>query len=287
VYVVPTKSSATTRTRDKVLLQTLLKKHGYPTLSEADLSTLFSQQEYRYIKLFTSANPQIAQDIKELKELHYTEKSKDKIPVLHGVILEPYTTRYYPRDDFMSNVLGYVDKNGDAYYGIEKYFDDTLKGIDGKIKGRASSWIGSVGANDFEIINAKDGDDVFLTIDIGIQKEVESIAKKYLEQFRADAISVLVYDPKNGQVKASVNAPTFNPNNYNDAYILKPLGQENAHIVDDLTYVDIPVYVLSGGKYKLATVTERQDITLEKYLPTNTYGAQVFVDKNISTPFEP
>jgi cell division protein FtsI/penicillin-binding protein 2 len=137
------------------------------------------------------------------------------------------------------------------------------------------------------VVNAKDGDDVFLTIDIGIQKEVESIAQRYLEQFRADAISVLVYDPQNGQVKASVSAPTFNPNNYNDAYILKPLGQENAAIVDDLTYVDIPVYVMSGGKYKLATITERQDITLQKYLPTNTYGAQVFVDKNISTPFEP
>jgi cell division protein FtsI/penicillin-binding protein 2 len=187
----------------------------------------------------------------------------------------------------MSNILGYVDKQGDAYYGVEKYFDDALKGTDGKIKGRASSFLGSVGANDFEVIDAKDGDDVFLTIDIGIQKEVESIAKNYLEQFKADAISVMVYDPNNGQVKASVNVPTFNPNNYNDAYILKPLGVEDRRIVDDLTYVDVPVYVLSGGKYKLASIAERQDITLEKYLPTNTYGSQVFVDKNISTPFEP
>jgi cell division protein FtsI/penicillin-binding protein 2 len=97
----------------------------------------------------------------------------------------------------------------------------------------------------------------------------------------------MVFDPQKGQVKASVSAPTFNPNNYNDAYILKPLGQENARIIDDLTYVDIPVYVLSGGKYKLASITERQDITLEKYVSTNLYGAQVFVDKNISTPFEP
>jgi cell division protein FtsI/penicillin-binding protein 2 len=137
------------------------------------------------------------------------------------------------------------------------------------------------------VIDAKDGQNVYLTIDIGIQKEVEAIAARYLETFRADAISVMVFDPNNGQVKASVNVPTFNPNNYNDAYVLQPLGQENAHIIDDLTYVDVPVYILSGGKHKLATVTERQDITLEKYLPTNTYGAQVFVDKNISTPFEP
>ncbi|MDR0650892.1 MAG: hypothetical protein LBG59_05900 [Candidatus Peribacteria bacterium] len=284
VYVVPTKSSNTSR--DKAQLQRILTQYGI-VLTADELTKLFQQQTYKYIKLFSAANPQIAQAIKNLKELHYKEKSTDNVPVLHGVILEPYNIRYYPRGEFMSNILGYVDKNGDAYYGIEKYFDETLQGIDGKIKGRASSLLGTVGANDFEVIDAKDGDNVYLTIDIGIQKEVETIAQKYLEQFKADAISVMVYDPNNGQVKASVNVPTFNPNNYNDAYILKPLGQENAHIIDDLTYVDVPIYILSGGKYKLATIAERQDITLPKYLPTNTYGAQVFVDKNISTPFEP
>ena len=284
VYVVPTKSL--NPVRDKAQFQILLNRYGY-SLTPLELNKLFSLQEHRYIKLFTAANPQIAQDIKRLKELHYSEKSDKKVPVLHGVILEPYSIRYYPRGAFMSNIIGYVDKNGIPYYGVESYFDEVLRGVDGKIKGRASSWIGTVGANDFEVIDAKDGDDVYLTIDIGIQKEVESIAQSYLEQFRADAISVMVYDPNNGQVKASVNVPTFNPNNYNDAYVLQPLGQDLAHIVDDLTYIDVPVYVMSGGKYKLATITERQDITLAKYLPRNIYGAQVFVDKNISTPFEP
>jgi cell division protein FtsI/penicillin-binding protein 2 len=284
VYVVPTK--ATNISRDKTLLQKVLNEYGYH-LTTAQLDKLFQQQVYKYIKLFSAANPQIAQEIKMLKEQYYSEKSKDKVPVLHGIILEPYTTRYYPRGEFMSNILGYVDKNGDAYYGIEKYFDDTMRGRDGKIIGRSSSRIGTVGANDFEVIDAKDGENVYLTIDIGIQKEVEAIAQRYLTEFRADAISVMVLDPNNGQVKASVNVPTFNPNNYNDAYLLKPLGQEQAMLIDDLTYIDVPVYVLSGGKYKLATITERQDNTLEKYVATNTYGAQVFVDKNISTPYEP
>jgi len=107
-------------------LQTLLTKYGY-SFSSSAIDKLFTQQQYKYIKLFTSANPQIAQDIKALKQQYYKETSKDNVPVLHGVILEPTTTRYYPYGDFMSNILGYVDKNGDAYYGIEKYFDDALK----------------------------------------------------------------------------------------------------------------------------------------------------------------
>ncbi|MBO4203997.1 hypothetical protein J5893_04210 [bacterium] len=55
--------------------------------------------------------------------------------------------------------------------------------------------VGSVGANEFEVENAKDGDDVFLTVDVGIQKEIESIAQHYLSEFSADSISILVYDP--------------------------------------------------------------------------------------------
>lgn len=76
---------------------------------------------------------------------------------------------------------------------------------------------------------------------------------------RADAISILVLDAQNGQLKASVNAPSFNPNSYNDAYTLMPLGEEYAHIIDDLTYIDIPVYIYTGNEYRLATTKERQN----------------------------
>jgi len=53
----------------------------------------------------------------------------------------------------------------------------------------------------------------------------------------------LVYDPQNGHVKASVNYPSFNPNNYNDAYTLTPLLVEDSYVVDNETYIDIPVYI--------------------------------------------
>ena len=62
-----------------------------------------------------------------------------------------------------------------------------------------------------------------MTLDIGLQREAEEIARKELAGLRADAISILVLDTENGQVKASVDAPTFNPNSYNDAYTLVPL----------------------------------------------------------------
>ena len=288
VYVIPSRLTIReSKDKNKNKLQKLLQSYGYHITSEK-LDALFEKQVYKYVKLFSSANPEIAQDIKNLKLLHVKEKDKNKIPILHGLILEPFVKRYYPYGELLSNTLGYVDKNGVAYYGIEQYFDETLRGKDGKIVGRSSSSImGSVGANDFEIIDAKNGDDIYLTIDVWIQKEVEEIANYFVKLFKADAIAVMVYDPKNGQVKASVTAPTFNPNNYNDAYILEPLGEDRAEIIDNLTYVDVPVYIKDNGVYRLATTDERTNTELEKYIAKNTYWPQVFIDKNISVAFEP
>ena len=286
LYIVPWKSNSY---KDKFLFQNFMNKRKEP-LSDATIDALFKQQEYKYIKLFSSANPQIAQDIKQLKLDYANEKYSldgspyNKYSILHWIILEPNTTRYYPYGEFMSNVLWYVDKNGEAFYWIEKYFNNILEWIDWEINWRSSR---NMWWSDFEVINTKDWDDVILTIDIWIQKEVESIAKRYIEAFHADSLAVMVFDPKKWQVKASVSLPTYNPNNYNDAYTMIPLSPEYAYLIDSETYNEVPVYIYSWWKYIKTKSEERKDPTLKKYISKNIYGASVFVDKNISSVFEP
>lgn len=284
VYVLP--EQIRNIEKDTIGLRTLLDRYGY-LQNFNNINKVFSIQENRYVKIISEANPLIAQQIKELKLKYYTERSKDRIPILHGLWLEPYTRRYYEYGSFLSNVLWFVDKNSVAFYGIEQYFDAILAGKDGKIIGRASSWIGNVGANEFQIEDVQDGDDVYLTIDIGMQKEIETIIKGYFESLKADSISVLVYDPFEGQVIASANYPSFNPNDYNNIFEKQPLGIDHKDIIDDITYVDIPVYIMTGGEYKLATSIERNDVTLPKYIAKNVNWPQVFVDKNIAMPYEP
>ena len=184
----------------------------------------------------------------------------------------------------MSNILWYVDKNGEPFYWIEKFYNTLLEWVDGEIIGR-SNW--NMGGSDFEVINTKDWDDIVLTVDIGIQKEVEAIAQKYLESFKADSIAVMVFNPNKWQVKASVSLPTYNPNNYNDAYTIIPLSPEYGYLIDDETYNEIPVYIYTWWKYVKAKSDERADTTLKKYISKNIYWASVFVDKNISSTFEP
>jgi cell division protein FtsI/penicillin-binding protein 2 len=57
--------------------------------------------------------------------------------------------------------------------------------------------------------------------------------------------------------------------------------------LEDDTYIDIPILIETGGKLKVATLNERKDLNLKKYIFKNLLGPQVFVDKNISMPYEP
>ena len=97
----------------------------------------------------------------------------------------------------------------------------------------------------------------------------------------------MVFDPNKSQVKASVSLPTYNPNNYNDAYTIVPLSPEYWYLIEDETYNEVPVYIYTWWKYVKAKSDERVDTTLKKYISKNVYWASVFVDKNISSVFEP
>jgi cell division protein FtsI/penicillin-binding protein 2 len=55
----------------------------------------------------------------------------------------------------------------------------------------------------------------------------------------------MVFDPNKSEVKASVSLPTYNPNNYNDAYTIIPLSPEYSYLIDSETYNEVPIYLYS------------------------------------------
>jgi cell division protein FtsI/penicillin-binding protein 2 len=118
-------------------------------------------------------------------------------------------------------------------------------------------------------LNPIDGGDIYLTINPFIQKKVENLITHYVQEFNADSIAVLVMDPYSGNVIASANAPTFDPNNPQVSYELKPLTIAESYIVDDDSRIDIPIYFTTGNTLKVATYDERKDPTLKKYIAKN------------------
>lgn len=284
VYIIPWLTRNISK--EAIPLKKLLDRYWYLD-KYSNINNLFVKKENRYVKIISDANPLIIQMVKDIKSKYSRERSEEKIPILHWLGTESYAKRYYQYGSFLSNILWFVDKNNKAFYGVEEYFDNILKWKDGKIIWRSSSRIWPIWANEFEIENVQDGNDIYLTIDIWIQKEVETIVKKYYDIFRTDSISVLVYDPNNWHIKASVNYPTFNPNDYNEAFEVKPLSPKEWYIVDNLTYIDVPIYIKTWWETRLAKSFERTDVSIEKYIAKNTYWPQVLVDKNISMAYEP
>lgn len=233
-------------------------------------------------EIYTIAASDIRSEIHELANIDIVDH-----PSFHGVWLEPYQKRYYPHGTFLSHIVWYLDKAGQAYYGIEEYFDQQLSGRDGKIVWLATPWVGQVWSNNVVVEQPEDGVDVYLTIDPVVQKELESTVRKYLWFLRSDSIAVTIVDPETGEVRAMANAPDFDPNNYVQAYDMQALWPNEKYLIEDESRADIPLFVYTGGNLIQANTAQRQDLTLEKYFFKNFLGPQVFVDKNISFPYEP
>lgn len=292
MYVRP--ASVIEKDREAQRLFQLLSAYKFSITLDV-LRTLVRPQENRYVKITDGINAKLADRLLQQKrdsietfaQLEQAQKAVEQFPLLYGIWLESYQKRYYPHERFAAHLIGYVDSSGEGTYGVEEYYQNLLAWKDGKVIGLATPWIGEVGANNFEIQKPEDGEDVYLSIDPIIQKEIELIAMSNLEAFRADSVAVTVLDPWTGKIKAMVNAPDFNPNDVWEAYRLRPVWFDQQQIVENPTYMDVPLMYMSGEKLVQATFDERNMPWVKKYYFENLLGPQAFVNKNISLPYEP
>jgi cell division protein FtsI (penicillin-binding protein 3) len=121
--------------------------------------------------------------------------------------------RTYPHASLAAHVLGFSGVDEQGMEGIEKVFDKEIRGepITRKVckDARGQVWLDRDG---FPGMNR--GATVELTIDATLQSLAESELARQIEEMDADAGSVVILDPKTGEVLALANAPTFDPNRY-------------------------------------------------------------------------
>jgi cell division protein FtsI/penicillin-binding protein 2 len=131
-----------------------------------------------------------------------------------GVVLRPEDYRYYPEGSLFSHILGYVNSDGEGQYGLEQYLDTDLTGRNGLLKAATDSMGVPIVSNENTIVEPKNGQDVVLTIDRSIQAVASEALVKAVQENRAESGSIIVMDPQTGAVKALVNYPDYDPNNY-------------------------------------------------------------------------
>jgi cell division protein FtsI (penicillin-binding protein 3) len=128
---------------------------------------------------------------------------------LHGVYFQKEPKRYYPKGDLAAQVLGYVGMDDSGLSGIEREYDSQLHGRPGAMLisvDARKKWFGSVEKQ------PQAGRNVILTIDEKIQYIAERELQTAMEQTKAIAGTVIVENPRTGEILALANRPTFNPN---------------------------------------------------------------------------
>lgn len=140
--------------------------------------------------------------------------SADKVKALGitGVIVSADTKRYYPNNNFLAHVLGCTNTDGDGLTGTELEYNKELSGVPGMKITEIDNAAEELPYTVSQFTEPVDGKDVYLTIDENIQFFAESIAQQALIEQKAKAVSIMVMDPKTGEILAMANKPDYNPN---------------------------------------------------------------------------
>ena len=137
-----------------------------------------------------------------------------------GVNFIEDSMRYYPNGTFASQILGFARETDEeeitGIAGIEKEKNDLLTGEDGFVRYKRDKYDKKLLNADEVVQEAKDGDDIVLTIDQKIQTLLEDVLSQVNDQYQPKRITAVVMDPKTGEVLAMSNRPSYNPNKPND-----------------------------------------------------------------------
>ncbi|HEX7394851.1 MAG TPA: penicillin-binding protein 2 [Anaerolineaceae bacterium] len=184
------------------------------TITGADYNETLARINYgldhslTYIRLTDFIDPTKEEEIMNVKKSFQADGSN----VLSGLMATPHLQRTYPENTLASNILGfysYLDtETGHGYFGIEEKYNEYLAG---------TKQIYRYARDPYQIQSLPQdtsGADLILTIDREIQAAMERLADKALKETKSQTATIIVADPKTGEILAMATTPQFNPNEY-------------------------------------------------------------------------
>ena len=128
---------------------------------------------------------------------------------LQGIHFQKESKRFYPKRELAAQVLGYVGTDDGGLSGIERGYDEQLRGQPGRMQisvDARKKWFARIEKE------PEAGDNLVLTIDEKIQYIAERELEQAIKDTHAIAGTVIVENPRTGEILALANRPTFNPN---------------------------------------------------------------------------
>jgi cell division protein FtsI/penicillin-binding protein 2 len=146
------------------------------------------------------------------KKLSKDQKERIDNLKLKGVGTRDASYRTYPQGQLAAQVLGFVNDEGEGKYGLEQALNNDLKGTPGLLKAITDAQGVPLATNkDNVLTEPQSGKRVLLTIDLGLQQQLEDILKAGLDHAEAKTGGAFIIEAKTGAIKAMANYPTFNP----------------------------------------------------------------------------
>ncbi|MBS4217845.1 PASTA domain-containing protein [Bacillus sp. FJAT-49711] len=154
------------------------------------------------------------------KDLSHSVKKKIESLKLPGISFIKESKRFYPNGIFSSHLIGYAQKEVNkknktseivGQTGLEKSYNDLLKGTDGSIQYEGDIWNYIIPNKSKHVIEPVNGHEIYLTLDKKIQTFLEDAMNKVDKQYKPKRIMAVVADPKTGKVLAMGQRPTYHP----------------------------------------------------------------------------
>lgn len=189
---------------DKISTKTLSKDIGKAL--DMDESEVLKKLEHK----LPSGQP--ANSVTLIRRIEKYQADKVKALKIRGIIVSPDTKRYYVNNNLLSHVLGVTDTDSNGLSGIELKYNKELSGIPGMRIGEVDRQDTTLPYSESTFTPPVNGKDITLTIDERLQNIVDKAATSAMKEHKAKAASVIIMNPKNGEVLALSNKPDFNCN---------------------------------------------------------------------------
>ena len=131
---------------------------------------------------------------------------------LDGVKVDEDFKRYYPYGNLASKVLGFTGGDNQGIIGLEVKYENYLKGVTGMILTTTDARGIELADTLEDRVEPVSGDTLQVSLDYNIQEYAQQAAEKVMEEKQADAVVILILNPKTGEIYACVNAPEFDLN---------------------------------------------------------------------------
>ena len=176
----------------------------------SELSNALGKKYADLLKEFREGQAEKKRFIRVARRLDADQAGKITALGLPGLHFELEPKRYYPNGPLAAHVLGYVGIDGKGLGGVEQFYNSKIAGEAGQLFLERDAK-----GNPYESyeIASKPGQTVVLTIDQTVQYQAEQALNAAIQRTRAKSGTVIVLDPKSGEILALANAPSFDPNN--------------------------------------------------------------------------